>query len=444
MLIPASPDGNTFLSQIPENTKLPFLLGCPARQWWIFRMRAIVVLPDGRKACTCPAGAACPVIGKHPAQQWTKPIDPNWKGAQDYVRNWFSADPEAGWGIHLGLSRLVAVDIDPKNGGLSSLDKWRERGLLAGVEPTVFTGSGGFHFFFQAPDNCDPIKGWRGPNGEYSTSFKPAPGIDFFAGQHLLVLPFSPHKSGCNYSASREIFSGPCPDNIVAEINGQPKFQERPRPARLATVHGATGPLPSQSAVLSAAWAYVQAAPPPVHDGTHSRTMCKLARLLWGEFGLERADVISLLIRRDAEAGNAATPKEYERFADYGEKYVGTRGWRLNVHDGGAERAGADVFAKVGKLEMSFGNWRLNTLTGEIERETSKLEVKIDPALVSEEIGDAVLLPAPGLDAVEQMEPPQAIQCQFRCTVCLQHIRTSRYRPKEKLPKTSLALQTVS
>lgn len=421
-------DGKSEFSHIPENPKLLFLLDCLARGWHIFRMRPIVQLADGRPACTCKDGPTCDVIGKHPAVLWTKPIDPKWKGAVNYVTAWLAAKPDAGWGIHLGLSGLVAVDIDPKNGGLASLDQWRQRGLLADMQPTVFTGSGGFHFFFQAPQGADPIKGWRGPNGEFSTSFKPAPGIDVFAGQHLLVLPFSPHKSGRTYQPAPTILPGSCPENICAEINAQPKFVERARPAHSFAVPSVKASAADHDHAMAACWAYVLTMDPPTHDGTHSRKAGRVARLATIDFGLSRADAKVILQRWDSLCGTPIPDKQIERILDYGEKGFGTRGWRLNVPGGGAERAAAEKFAKVGSLNMSFGNWRINPITEEVERVEDEISIVPEAEKITEDLGGIDAVPGPSFPTLEKVAPPEKLYCQHRCTVCLRHLRTKRKR----------------
>lgn len=428
MIISSPVDGKSNLSENPENPKLSFRLGCLARGWSIFPLHGIVRGDDGAPACAC-GDKSCKQIGKHPAISWNRSIDPRWKGAVNYVRVWHAADPSRGWGVHLGKSGLIGIDVDNRHGGMDSYQKIREQGILGSEVPHVVTGSGGFHFYFQAPAGVLPQRGWVGGNGETRNHFLGAlPGIDIKCGQSYLALPFSPHKCGTDYVGAIPQTIPECPAAQVEFWSNQPAFQERPRPAHffLASPHGAPG-RPTES-TLAAAWAYICEMPVPVHDGTHSRVMCRMARLLWGEFGLERAEVKSLLIRRESQAGGQSTDREYERFLDYGEKYVGTRGWRNNVPSGGADRAAAETFAKTGSLDMTFGNWRLNEQTGEIERVKDADNLNRDEAKIFSEIGGEGPIPAVGEDTPEQVETPKRLYCQHRCTVCLRHIRTRRKR----------------
>lgn len=97
-----------------------------------------------------------PVQGKKPAiVRWPQlaSSDPA------RIRKWWSKWPEANIGLAIERSGLVVLDVDPRNGGDKSFDR------LVGVVgrlildgPTVLTGGGGFHVYFERPTDPDAVR----------------------------------------------------------------------------------------------------------------------------------------------------------------------------------------------------------------------------------------------------------------------------------------------
>lgn len=114
------------------------------------------------------------------------------QGKRPYLKNWperASNDPDTlkSWltpGKNLGLatgktSGVSVIDVDPRNGGLSSIhDLQSELGDLPGTV-TCSTGGGGFHLYFRYESS---IK-----------SCKPVAGIDFQNDGRMVVMPPSVH-----------------------------------------------------------------------------------------------------------------------------------------------------------------------------------------------------------------------------------------------------------
>jgi putative DNA primase/helicase len=79
--------------------------------------------------CSCRKSKACPSPGKHP-------LTPH--GLKDassdraVIKPWWRDNPDANIGVVMGpKSGLIAVDIDPRNGGVTTLqDKEKELGKL--------------------------------------------------------------------------------------------------------------------------------------------------------------------------------------------------------------------------------------------------------------------------------------------------------------------------
>lgn len=122
---------------------------------------------------------------------------------EDPVRRWWTQWPNANIGIPTGrLTGLLAIDIDPRNGGDGAL---RELELQHGAFPNTaaqLTGGGGRHLFFR----------YRG--GPVPKLL--AKGIDLKADGGYVIVPPSVHASGKSYqwSDSRETLLDP------AEIPG--------------------------------------------------------------------------------------------------------------------------------------------------------------------------------------------------------------------------------
>lgn len=117
------------------------------RGWRIIPLHR--VSPDGQ-FCSCSRGGKCPSAGKHPKNK-------DWQEAPTLS----AADIQATWEIekapNLGIatgpdSGIWVLDIDPKSGGMESM-----QALIAehGHLPETFvvrTGSGGYHYYFALPD----------------------------------------------------------------------------------------------------------------------------------------------------------------------------------------------------------------------------------------------------------------------------------------------------
>jgi Bifunctional DNA primase/polymerase, N-terminal len=149
--------------------------------------RGCLVLPlysvEGGR-CTC-GDVNCRSPGKHPRTQ---------HGVKDasadswHINRWWRWWPNANVGIATGVaSGLLAVDIDPRNGGDASYDQLRKQC------PAVFedllevqTGSGGAHLYFEC----------RSPAPSRANIL---PGIDVKADGGYVVAPPSQHVSGMTY-----------------------------------------------------------------------------------------------------------------------------------------------------------------------------------------------------------------------------------------------------
>src|SRR4051794_8544312 len=132
--------------------------------------------------CSC-RDPECDSPAKHPRTLHglsDATIDP------DQVRKWWTRWPDANIGILTGSkAQLLAVDVDPRNGGNESLeDLVAQHGRFPDTAEQI-SGGGGRHFIFRYPGGSVPKK--------------LAPGIDLKGDGGYIVAAPSLHPSGRRY-----------------------------------------------------------------------------------------------------------------------------------------------------------------------------------------------------------------------------------------------------
>lgn len=107
--------------------------------------------------------------------------------ASAQIERWWRDTPNANVGIRCNRSGLLVVDIDPRSGGDSSLERLVEEHGSLPATLEVDTGGGGRHLYFQCPDE----------SARYAKEL--APGVDIKVNGYV-VAPPSVHPSGGVYS----------------------------------------------------------------------------------------------------------------------------------------------------------------------------------------------------------------------------------------------------
>jgi hypothetical protein len=157
-----------------------------ARLWFVIALWSVNI--DGTCGCGNPS---CGSAGKHPDPRACPhgfkdaSVDPA------RIAAWFDPShpgylPNSNIGIVPGLSGLVIVDVDPRNGGEDSLRELEEAAVWREVDlttRTVTTGSRGWHLYYQAPPNV-PVR----------SRTNLLPGIDVKASDGFVVAPPSATK----------------------------------------------------------------------------------------------------------------------------------------------------------------------------------------------------------------------------------------------------------
>ena len=137
------------------------------------------------------------------------------------IRRWWAQAPQANVGIALAQSGLVAVDVDPRNGGSETFEQLQaEHGSLRS-EVMAFTGGGGEHHVFLVP-----------PGTQVSLPGTLGPGIDLKCNGYIVVEP-SVHPSGKAYGweASSNPLDGVVPTPLPDWLRSLRVDLSTPKPA---------------------------------------------------------------------------------------------------------------------------------------------------------------------------------------------------------------------
>jgi hypothetical protein len=182
------------------------------RGWRVFPCHGILAPGWGIKApmCDCSLGAGCNEPGKHPAC------------AHGFFDATLDATVISGWrpGSNVAIatgaaSGLFVIDIDPRNGGWTTLAALeREHGAFP-RDAVVVTGGGGLHLYYPYPRSGEPIGSCGNALGQ---------GIDLKGDGGYVIAPPSRHVSLKSYRWLRGIPSKlPIPSPWLLKIarNGE-------------------------------------------------------------------------------------------------------------------------------------------------------------------------------------------------------------------------------
>ena len=126
------------------------------------------------------------------------------------IRSWWARSPQAGIGIALAQSGLVAIDIDPRNGGTETFEQLEAAHGSLRSEVMAFTGGGGEHHVFVVP-----------PGTQVSLPGTLGAGVDVKCNGYIVVEP-SKHPSGKQYvwEASSSPLDGVAPSPLPDWLRG--------------------------------------------------------------------------------------------------------------------------------------------------------------------------------------------------------------------------------
>jgi hypothetical protein len=148
-----------------------------------FKVVPVHTVKNGQCSCKNPK---CSSIAKHPLPSaWQKVCSSDPLA----IKSWWKTFGDINAGVVTGkASGVVVLDIDPRHGGMDTLDDLQAKHGRLPDTATVETGSGGFHYYFKAPDIS--LKNGANVGGQ---------GVDFRGDNGFVVSPHSLHKSGGIY-----------------------------------------------------------------------------------------------------------------------------------------------------------------------------------------------------------------------------------------------------
>src|SRR5918999_5534338 len=137
----ATPWGFVLSMPLPalDSKNLRAALPYAAARWEVYPIWSV----DSEGICTCSKRAACENPGKHPATaRGFKDASSN----PEQIRKMFSRLPEPSIGLRTGRdSGVVALDQDPRHGGVDSFDRLKaEDEKPPGTPPPPTRGGGGY------------------------------------------------------------------------------------------------------------------------------------------------------------------------------------------------------------------------------------------------------------------------------------------------------------
>ncbi len=162
--------------------------------------------------CSC-GNAACKSAGKHPL---TASGYMDASSDEIVILGWLSRWPKCNIGLTMGQivgtdvngqpQRLVALDIDPRNGGTDGLDELLAKHGQLPDTATQLTQSGGFHYLLLAPVDAT-FPGLLNPGVEVKTK------------NHINVYPSVGPSGSYEWEASADLLEGfniaQCPEWII-------------------------------------------------------------------------------------------------------------------------------------------------------------------------------------------------------------------------------------
>jgi putative DNA primase/helicase len=196
------------------------------------------------------------------------------------VAAWFPPDTNRNIGILTGeRSRLLVLDIDPRNGGDASFERFER--TFGSLPPTrrAITGGGGFHLFFRLPEGATGVADRPNVAGY--------PGLDVKADGYVVAAPSVHPDTGKAYAwDGRDVAIADAPAHVIELAQGG----QRIKPATS----------PSSNVIAK---------------GGRNSAMCSLAGSLRAKGLGEEALRVALLAENEVRCNPPLDPAEVERIA---------------------------------------------------------------------------------------------------------------------------------
>ena len=126
------------------------------------------------------------------------------------IREWWGKWPGANIGIATGPSGLLAIDIDPRHGGMNSINALAEQYGRPITNIVAMTDGGGRHFYYRRPVDV------KSRANAFGLAW---PGIDTRGSTGYVVAPPSIHPGGKAY---KWILPGPLAPDAIPQLPAPP------------------------------------------------------------------------------------------------------------------------------------------------------------------------------------------------------------------------------
>lgn len=359
--------GNTLSAKFSISEKISFLHGQQELGRHIFPMRQMFFDGSGNVECDCAGRGHCPGPGKHPAILWADPWDPFSDWSRKAVVNHVSRKLSQGYGLHVGHSGLCVLDIDARHGGIDTLRELCAKHHVDVPEYTTCSSAGGGHVYFDAPVHAQSVRGFIGTNRASRCAVVLGPGVEIFFGQHLVLLPFSPHKTGCWYTVGPNQETVPLPQWLLDLVLSKDVFKVAAKQNRIWTIHKGRLHTISDNSSVSRARAYIAAIPGAISGQGGSAVTSRVASLLLVDFGLNYGDAYQLLAEWNQKCDPPWTDGELHLKMTWAGKRPGQRGWKNTPRSRPLTAEDKELNALDGaRVRVLFERYILNVTDGTI------------------------------------------------------------------------------
>ncbi len=156
---------------------------------------------DGSGNCKCGNNSLCKSPGKHPVSHLVPSGQNDATTDPQTIKRWWTTMPDAGIAIFLAPSGLMAIDIDPRNGGIETMEAIEATHGPLVSEVLAFTQGGGEHRVF-AHRNGGTLPGKLGP------------GVDIKLNGYICVEPTQGIVGSYAWEASSDPLDGAIPSPL--------------------------------------------------------------------------------------------------------------------------------------------------------------------------------------------------------------------------------------
>ena len=157
----------------------------------------------------CKCRRLCKSPGKHPVEHIVPRGQDDATTDPATIRRWWKQMPEAGIGCVMRPSGLVAIDIDPRNGGFESIDDIEARQGPLASDVMQFTQGGGEHRLFKLAAELN-----------ISLPGKLGPGVDVKRNGYIVLAPTQGVSGRYDWEASSDPTDGLIPSPLPDWMRG--------------------------------------------------------------------------------------------------------------------------------------------------------------------------------------------------------------------------------